>query len=167
MANVHVPGNGVPPDPQGSGTGNDYSTGKNFDKNRGAAASLPPVASWQVSDPGKGFHVKPDVLNQVAGELQDDISAAQTVLQELQGIGAQLQAAMGQWPTGQTFGYMVQDALTQVEQIHQKLIQAHSNVVQNLQTTAAQYGATEAANTATVNTVGQQNPPTSSTVQAS
>lgn len=167
MANVYVPGNGLPPDPQGSGSGNDYSTGKNFDRNRGAAASLPPVASWQVSGPGKGFHVKADALNQVAADLQDDIATAQTVLQELRGIGAQLQGAMGQWPTGQTFGYMAQDALSQVEQIHQKLLQAHSNVVQNLQATAAQYGATEAANTATVNAMAQQNPSTSSTVQAS
>jgi hypothetical protein len=172
MANTYVPGNGLPPDPQGSGQSNDYDFGTNYDRQHGAAASLPQVGTWQVSDPGKGFHVKPHVLNQVAAALQDDIDATQTVLQDLQEAAAQLPGAMGQWTTGQTFAQMAQNALANVEQIHQKLIQAHTQVVENLQTTAAQYGDAEATNTATVNSVNTQNPvntqvPSSSTVHAS
>jgi Excreted virulence factor EspC, type VII ESX diderm len=150
----------------GSGKGNDYATTKNYDSDGGAATTPPAVASWQVQDPSKVLHVKPDVLNQVADALQQDITNAQSVLQQLEGLGPQLQAAMGQWPTGQSFGYMVQDALTQVTQIHQQLIQAHSALVQRLQTTAVQYGDAEATNTATVNTTGQQ-VPMSSRIQAS
>jgi hypothetical protein len=166
MANVYVPGNGLPPDPQGSGQSNDYDLGTNYDKQHGAAASLPQVGTWQVSDPGKGLFVKPDVLNQVAAALQDDIDATQTVLNNLQQAGAQLAGAMGQWTTGQAFGQMAQDALANVQQIHDKLIQAHTQVVQNLQATAAQYGDAEATNTATVNSVTTQMPSTT-TVQAS
>ncbi len=150
----------------GSGKGNDYSTTTNYDRDGGAATSPPAVASWQVHDPGKVLRVKPDVLNQVAEALQQDITSTQTVLQQLESLGPQLQDATGKWPTGQTFGYLVQDALTQVTQIHQQLIQAHSALVQRLQTTAAQYGDAEATNTATVNTTGQH-VPTSSQIQAS
>jgi hypothetical protein len=142
----------------GSGKANDYSTGKGYDQNGGAATSPPAVSSWSVQDPGKGFSVKAAVLNQVADALAQDISNTQAVLDNLQGISAQLQSAMGQWPTGQTFGYMVQDALTQIMQIHQQLIQAHSGLVSRLHATAAQYGNAESSNQTSVSTVGQQVP---------
>ncbi len=150
----------------GSGKANDYSAGKGYDADGGAAKSPPTVPSWSVQDPGKVLYVKPQVLNQVADALQEDINNTQTVLQNLQGIGAQLQPAMGQWPTGQTFGYMVQDALTQVTQIHQQLIQAHTALVQRLHQTAAQYGDAEANSQSSVNAVGQQ-VPSNSPMQAS
>jgi Excreted virulence factor EspC, type VII ESX diderm len=142
----------------GSGKGNDYSSGQGYDPDGGAAKSPPAVSSWSVQDPGKVLYVKPAVLNQVADALQEDITNTQTVLQDLQEIGAQLRPAMGQWPTGQTFGYMVQDALTQVTQIHQQLIQAHTDLVGRLHTTAAQYGDAETGNQTSVKAVGQQVP---------
>ncbi len=150
----------------GSGKGNDYSPGKGYDAGGGAAKSPPAVSSWSVQDPGKALYVKAVVLNQVADALAEDISNTQTILQNLHGIGAQLQPAMGQWPTGQTFGYMVQDALTQVTQIHRQLIQAHSALVERLHATAAQYGDAETSNQSSVNTVGQQ-VPTYSPIHAS
>lgn len=150
----------------GSGKGNDYSTGKGYDAAGGATKTPPTVPSWSVQDPGKTLYVRAPVLNQVADALQQDINATQTVLQNLQQIGAQLQPAMGQWPTGQTFGYMVQDALSQVTQIHQQLIQAHTALVERLHQTAAQYGDAETNAQSSVNTVGQQ-VPAYSPIQAS
>jgi hypothetical protein len=150
----------------GSGKGNDYSAGKGYDADGGAAKSPPAVSSWSVQDPGKVLYVKAPVLNQVADALTQDISNTQTVLQNLQDIGAQLQPAMGQWPTGQTFGYMVQDALSQVMQIHQQLIQAHTALAERLHQTAAQYGDAESSAQSSVNTVGQQ-VPTNNPIQAS
>jgi hypothetical protein len=142
----------------GSGKGNDYSSGKGYDADGGAAQSPPTVSSWSVQDPGKALYVKAPVLNQVADALQQDINNTQTILQNLQQVAAQLQPAMGQWPTGQTFGYMVQDAFTQVTQIHQQLIQAHTALVERLHQTAAQYGDAETNAQSSVNTVGQQVP---------
>ena len=150
----------------GSGKGNDYSTGKGYDAEGGAAKSPPAVSSWPVQDPGKALHVKAPVLNQVADALRQDINNTQTVLQNLQEIGAQLQPAMGRWPTGERFGYMVQDALSQVSQIHQQLIQAHMALVERLHQTAAQYGDAETSAQSWVNAVGQQ-VPAYSPIQAS
>lgn len=144
-----------PPDPNiapdGSSYKNDYNPAGNYDSGTGTGPPAP--AAWSVQDPSGHLVVKPDVLSQVADSLEQDINDTQMIVENLQQYQATLKHAVGSWPTAKTFGQMVDHALMNVMKIHNDLLKAHSDVVQKLHTAAAQYSATEAANTATVNSI--------------